>query len=114
MTKQHIFTKAFWNKSRIIWVTIVGLCTSVPIVFGSIIFATNWAEAKIVSPYIECKIEKVCEVREKPLKQDLKTIVNDMKFVRGCFELSIPKSIQDKVVTDLRNDSILDSRYIIQ
>lgn len=114
MTKQHIFTKAFWNKSRLAWVSIVGLCTTIPIVFGSVLFVTNWAEAKYVSPYIENKIISICEVREKPLKQDLKTIVNDIRFVRGCLELSTPKNIQDKVVIELRNDSILHSKYLIQ
>lgn len=113
MNKQHVFTKAFWNKSRIAWVTLVSLCTSIPVVFGSVLIASKWAEANFVSPYIECKIEAVCIEREKPLKQDIKTIIDDMKFVRGCMEMSTPKTIQDKVVTAIRNDSIQDSKYIL-
>ena len=111
-TKHHVFTKQFWNRSRVIWGLIVGLCTSIPLVGGSLVLATKWADANIVSPYIVCKIDSVCQSKQQPILHDMKTMISDIKFMRGCTELSTPKFVQDKVVYDMKLDSIEHSKYI--
>lgn len=109
--KTHVFTKSFWTKSRIVWATLVGFCASVPIVFGTIMTVTKWADANIVSPYVVCKIDSVCDAREKPLKEDIRMIAGDMRFIRECMEQTTPRDVQDKINTHIRRDSIMDSKY---
>jgi hypothetical protein len=107
----HPFTKAWWNKIRIRWAIIVGLSTSIPIVGGSLLMVARWTEANYVSPYITCKIDSICEKKQEPLKQDIKTMISDLKFMRGCAEKTTPREIQDVVISEIKLDSIQEHKY---
>ena len=110
--KHHIFTRAFWNRGRIIWGVLVAFCTSVPLVGGSLVVVSRWTEANVVSPYITCKIDSVCEKRQEPLKQDIRTMIGDVKYMRKCAEYTTPKEVRDAVESQMKYDSISEAKYV--
>ena len=106
--RHNLFNKEFWNRSRIIGGLVISIFTAIPVIGGTIYLSAKWADATIMTPYLRCKIEPM----QEPMKQDMKTVINDMKFIRGCIEKSTPKEIQDEVKCEITRDSINEHKYI--
>ena len=107
----HIFTKRFWNRGRIVWGFIIGLCTIIPVTCGSFYTLSRWADEQIISPYVKCKADSTCIKITDPLKEDIKTMITDVKFTRKCLEEITPAPIKDKVKSQMFVDSLLDNKY---
>jgi hypothetical protein len=110
-SSNHIFSKNFWNKSRVIWGMIIGICTCLPMVGGSFYAVTTWTEANVVCPYVTKKADSISMKNQEPLRQDIKTMISDVKFTRRCIEEIVPERIKAKVTSDMIVDSLENIKY---
>jgi hypothetical protein len=111
-SKNKIFTKDFWNRGRIIWTIIVGFFTGVPIISGSIYMTAKWAEANIARPYVCKTADSICNIKQDPLRQDIKTMINDVKYVRLCTEKTASEEVRNYAKAQMKYDSIESHKYI--
>ena len=107
-----ILTKRFWNKSRVVWTIIISFFTSG--IGGSLYMAGQWTKTNVVDPYMCKKIDSICKTREGPLKQDLKTIIGDVKYMRLVTEKTASEEVKNYAIAQMKYDSIAAHKYINQ